>query len=460
MTTFLTSLRGRITLASTGILVVVLAVSAVLIVRLVDRQLRNDLAAQNDETLTDIANRINAGEDPARIRLPLATDGTEFIVIGPGGDSVNSTIVFGGAEAPLVRAGSEDGLLGGTILEETIFDIEFDEFSSESRTANTPDGAEFLVQALNPNSIVDRSVAQVTSVLWVVIPSLALVFSLLVWILTGRLLRPVDLLTSKAQHIGTGTLHERLEEPGTKDEIDRLAKTLNSMLDRLDRGAKAQQQFVSDASHELQSPLTVVLGEAQLAAADPTYERLVAANTIVIEHCERMTALIRDLLDLARADETEMRRSEIDVDDLVRTEARLHPAIVDTRLVKPARMIGHAGSISRLARNLIDNASRYGGSTIEVACTLDPEHGWIELIVDDDGPGIPPEHRNLVFERFGRVDAARHRNTGGTGLGLAMAKAIVEAHDGSITVADAPIGGARFIINLPARPFTGSRPAT
>ncbi len=449
------SLRGRITILSTLVLALVLALAAVLIVTLVDRSLRSDLAEQRDETMLEIAGRIEDGEEPSEILLPLGTDGTEYAIFEEG-EFINSSVVF--ADFGLI---DEDFLVDGEILVEDVqppttpFDSAFvDAFFADTEVweetstfAQGPNGQEYEVVAFSSIDIVERSVGQVRSVLLITIPVLALVFGGLVWLMAGRTLRPVDQITRRASEISTDTLHQRLEDPETNDEIGRLTRTLNTMLDRLDKGATQQRQFVSDASHELQSPLTVLIGEAELAAQSGDTEALAAANALVIEHGKRMSEMIHDLLELARAGENAIAKSDVDLDDVLHEQATMQPRDVTTSGISAVRIQGDERSLGRLFRNLIDNASRYAVERIEVSCLIDGNDAVVT--VDDDGPGIPLADREIVFERFGRVDESRNRSTGGTGLGLAIAKAIVDAHGGTISVQDSPLGGAQMHVRLP-----------
>ncbi|MEM8925688.1 MAG: HAMP domain-containing sensor histidine kinase [Actinomycetota bacterium] len=448
------SLRVRVVAVSTLVLVVVLAAAGWWIVELVDRQLRAELRQQSTATLDDLQRRIADGEDPATIVMPLATDGTEFVISDDNDEWVNSTVtvqVFDESSGPV---GPPEGPLGEGVpvafqQEDGSFVVIPDDIRYATTTveACAPDGGCYRLDALTPNVLVERAVGQVRAVLWVVIPALALVFAGLVWLLTTRLLRPVDVVRARAERITSRTLDERIPEPGTDDEIHRLVTTLNGMLDRLDRGAQAQRAFVSDASHELRSPLTVLLGEAELATASDDPERWRAANVRAVEHGRRMETLIDDLLDLARTDETTLRRTELDLDDVVQRAAADHRHRVSTTDVEPVRLWGDPGGLDRLFRNLIDNAVRHGNDRVVVTCRSDGDDAVVT--VDDDGPGIPPDGRRLVFERFARLDESRARATGGSGLGLAIVQAVAVAHQGSVTVDDAPLGGARFTVRLP-----------
>lgn len=452
------SLRARVTVLATLVLVVVLGLASLLIVSLVRQQVVSDLAEQNERTLSDIALRIEAGEDPRTINLPLGSDGTEYVIIDDNGEYVQATIFYAEAEFVDLNQLPEEFFLEselqGNFAEEVIIDeglvgadfVNLVEFEESIAYAAAPDGRRFQVIGYTPTQIIERSVSQVRSVLWLVIPLLAVLFAALTWLLTSRMLRPVAEMTVRANDIRTDTLHERLVEPGTGDEIDQLAVTLNSMLDRLDAGARQQKQFVSDASHELKSPLTVMIGEAELARGSKDPARLMEANERMVQHGHKMSALIDDLLALARTGEF-AHRHEVDLDDVIRSQAAVQDHTVDTTEVEPARLIGDGEALSRLVRNLVENAVRHARGTVKVSCRVAGDR--VEMNVDDDGPGIPTEHRERVLERFARLDESRTRTTGGSGLGLAISKAIVEAHDGKLVVGESPLGGARLCVTLP-----------
>ncbi len=446
------SLRVRITVLATLVLAVVLAVAAVVIVALVDRQLRNELADQNQQTLNELAEAIERGQDPSRLRLPLGADGTEFVISTSDGAYVQSTLTVVVTEGIDPTLGAGGGLIVGgfplpddEFFPDAILDIA--SWDETVQLATGPTGQGYEIVALSPTEVVARNVNQVRSVLWVVIPILAAVFATLIWFLAGRMLRPVGQMTELANTIRTETLHERLVEPGTNDEIDRLAVTLNSMLDRLDAGARQQRQFVSDASHELRGPLTVMIGEAELAGASKDPRRLAEANQRVVAQGQRLTRLVDDLLALARSGEAELRRTEVDLDDVIREQASIQQRPIDTSGVEPVRLIGDIEALSRLIRNLLDNAARYAETIVAVTTRRDGD--TVTVTVEDDGPGIPDDQRELVFERFARIDDSRTRATGGTGLGLAISRAITEAHGGRIDIDRSPLGGARLRATFP-----------
>jgi signal transduction histidine kinase len=274
-----------------------------------------------------------------------------------------------------------------------------------------------------------------------------------VWYLAGRALKPVEDIRSQAEAITGTTLDRRVPEPDTQDEVGRLARTMNAMLDRLEVSSRKQRQFVSDASHELRSPIASIRTNLEVALRNADRADWPAVATRALEDDERMEEMVTDLLDLARLDEYEETAPvsslpEVDLDELVLDETlRPHRSQIDTARVSAGRVHGRSEQLSRVVRNLLDNADRHARS--RVALSLQNGAGAVELTVDDDGPGIAPDDRERVFERFTRLDDGRARDAGGLGLGLSMVKAIVERHGGTVEVTEAPIGGARFAVRLP-----------
>ncbi|HYH49379.1 MAG TPA: ATP-binding protein, partial [Acidimicrobiia bacterium] len=308
----------------------------------------------------------------------------------------------------------------------------------------------YVATELHP---VRRTVADVRRAVMIGVPSLLALTGLLVWLFVGRVLRSVEAIRRHVASISQSDLDRRVPEPPVEDEIARLARTMNAMLARLQRSAERQQRFVADASHELRSPLTSTRSAVEVALADPQPAALLAAATDVLAETERMERLVNDLLFLAQDDEGRLHTDSglVDLDDVVRTEAarvrNRKRVIVDTTDVAPGRTWGVAAFLERAVRNLLENAERHARSRVVVSLSTGGTH--LLLAISDDGPGVAPEHRERIFERFSRVDDDRSRRGGGTGLGLAITREIVTAHGGEVTAADAPGGGARFVVVLP-----------
>jgi len=293
------------------------------------------------------------------------------------------------------------------------------------------------------------------------------------WWVVGRALRPVSQIRAEVEAITADRLDRRIVEPRSGDEIAELAATMNGMLGRLDDAAAAQRRFVSDASHELRSPLATIRQHAELARAHPGATSLGDLAEVVVDEGVRMQDLVDGLLLLARLDErAPQRRQSVDLDDLALAEAsRLRGrragrepdagvtgaggagaggVEVDASGIAAARVAGDPRMLARLVRNLADNAARHARSRVRISTALAPDGRHAVLEVDDDGAGIPAEERDRVFERFVRLDEARARDAGGSGLGLAIVRGIAEATGGSVAVTASPLGGARFTVTLPA----------
>ncbi|MFF0557637.1 sensor histidine kinase [Streptomyces sp. NPDC004266] len=355
------------------------------------------------------------------------------------------------------RQGSESTL--STPLDE-------DRFLVVAVTAGAP-GGDRTVLAGQTLIGVDESTRIVTRLLVTGLPLLMLVVAGATWMAVGRALAPVAAIRSEVEAISAAELHRRVPLPPGRDEIARLAATMNRMLDRLERAQSAQRRFISDASHELRSPVASIRQHAEVALAHPdrlTSERL--ARTVLSEDL-RIQRLVDDLLLLARADEEALRPRlrPVDLDDLVLDEVRR------LRRAAPGLRIGTAGvsavrrpadprGLARVVRNLGDNAAGHARSEVAFDLVEQPD-GRVVLGVEDDGPGVPPADRERVFERFVRLDEARSRrpgdgdgadDAGGSGLGLAIVAELVAAHGGTATVTDGRLGGARFEVTLPPDP--------
>jgi signal transduction histidine kinase len=316
------------------------------------------------------------------------------------------------------------------------------------RTVSTPDG-DRVVLAVSRLGSVTRGVQLVVTSLLVATPLLTLFVGLLTWFAVGRALRPVEAIRGRAEVISHANLDERLPPPRTGDEVARLTETLNEMLDRIAEGARRQREFVSDASHELRTPLAAIRADLEVSLARPGAWPGVG-HRLLADH-QRLERLTGDLLLLARLDDHAPGRTErLRLDAVVAGELPALRRTESTVDLDPVTVAGNEPELARLVRNLLENADQH--AIDRVAVRLHTEDGAAVLTVDDDGPGIPPDERDRVFDRFHRLDASRARTSGGAGLGLAMVRRIAHAHGGTVSVADAPLGGARFTVRLPSRP--------
>ena len=299
----------------------------------------------------------------------------------------------------------------------------------------------------------DDAVRFVAELLWIGLPVLLVIVGALTWTLVGRSLRPVEAIRKEVDEISSSALHRRVPEPPGDDEIARLSRTMNRMLDRLERAQQQQRRFASDASHELRSPVAAIRQYAEVALAHPDRSSVPQLARTVLDENLRVQQLVEDLLLLARADEHSLRLriEQLDLDDLVFAEGRrLREATglrIETTAVSGGRVNGDTNALGRVLRNLGDNAARYARTRTVFA--LAETDACVVLTVDDDGPGIPAAERGRVLERFVRLDDARHRDGGGSGLGLAIVAELVAAHGGSLRIEDSRYGGVRVVITLP-----------
>jgi heavy metal sensor kinase len=271
-------------------------------------------------------------------------------------------------------------------------------------------------------------------------------------------LRPVDEMTHAARRITAEELPQRIALRGTGDEMDRLAQTLNDMLERLGAAFAEMRRFAADAAHELRTPLTALKGGIEVAlraARSPDEYRRVLGSSI--EEVDRLIRLAEDLLLLSRSGAgPEVRREDVALEPLVLdvfdTAARLgHGRGVAARVgdMVPIAVRGDAAALRRALLNLVENAVKYTPPGGKIELSLTREDGTASICVQDTGIGIARRDAERIFEPFVRLDAARARETGGAGLGLAIAREIVRSHGGALTVDSEPGAGSRFTIRLP-----------
>ena len=316
---------------------------------------------------------------------------------------------------------------------------------------------DIVIHTGTPIDDVEESVRALRTGLLIAIPAVALLLGALIWWLVGRTLRPVETIRAEVADITGANLNRRVPEPAKNDEIARLARTMNAMLDRVEDASDRQHRFVADASHELRSPLTRIRTELEVDLDHPETADHVATHRSVLEEVGNLQRLVDDLLHLARADggaraASAQRYRPVDLDDLVLTEAqRLRDngrVRIDTSQVSAAQVLGEAEQLARAIHNLSDNALRHAATTVAFATHED--NGVARLSVTDDGPGIPEPERSRVFERFARLDESRRAASGGTGLGLAIALDIVQRHGGTITIETPGAGGTTCVVSLPS----------
>ena len=323
-------------------------------------------------------------------------------------------------------------------------------------------GSPTLIIGVSTEGVTDTT-ATIIGLVGVGLPIMLLVVAATTWAVVGRALTPVEQIRREVASITAAQLHRRVPDPPGDDEIGRLARTMNEMLNRLEHAQDRQRRFVSDASHELRTPIASIRQHAEVALAHPDRSSLRSLAETVLAEGLRMQRLVSDLLVLAASDErsAQLRKRPVDLDDLVfavASDLRASSTLrVDTTAVSAARVTGDGPALRRVLTNLVENATRHARSNVGFALTT--VHDTVILIVDDDGPGIPESDRHRVLERFVRMDTARARDAGGSGLGLAIVAEIVHAHHGDIHIGESPLGGTRITAGCRLTPTPPSKPA-
>jgi two-component system, OmpR family, sensor kinase len=276
------------------------------------------------------------------------------------------------------------------------------------------------------------------------------------YVLASRVSSPLRRMARTAAEVDAGDISHRMGETSTSEEIELLAESFDRMLDRLDDAFARQRTFVSDASHELRTPLTVVRGQLEVLARQPDVSRedVQRVTRLVSAEIERMERLVDDLLLLAKTEEgspiqrrpIELRDYVNDVFDALSLTADRHFELGD---VSDTTIEADPDRLAQVIHNLGQNAVVHTGPGGLVRLSAAANGRYVRFAVEDDGPGIPADERDRIFDRFHRTDYSRARSNGGSGLGLAIARALVEAHGGKIRACESPEGGARVEFDIP-----------
>lgn len=446
------SVRARITLIATAVVALAVGLGGVAFVLILSSTLRDSAeSAANSEMSRFEAVVEQAGSTDRASRALADLDGYAQLI--SSGRVVGATDDLDDAQ-PLATDERDDP--GSVTVRETDGD---DGDSLVIVTKELDDGL-LLVAGVDDDAR-SEAISTTTTLLLIAVPVVVVLVGLTCWIVVGRALRPVEELRREAEQVSAADLSRRVDAPGSGDEIDLLATTLNSMLARLEAAQLRQRRFVSDASHELRSPVSSLRQNAEVALSYPGQVSPAEFAETVAAESERMAGLIDGLLLLARADEAtlQLREQETDLDDVaLREVSRIRTTAagltVDGSGITAARVNGDEGMLTRALRNLVDNAVRHAADRVAVSTQVMGEGTNAPvaiLAVDDDGAGVPEAERSRVFERFVRLDESRARDSGGSGLGLAIVAEVAAAHGGSAEVRTSTLGGARFEIRLPAQ---------
>ena len=458
------SIRFRITAMATLVVAIVLGAAALALIALQ----RQQLFANLDASLAQRADNYEESflEDPEEqlsVFLNTSDEDRAVQLVDSDGRVLASTPNLSGV-ASLDNPVSVDRRQ--RIRSTNIPEIEDDSYRILTRMVETESGPAVFHIAQNIDDLNDVMRA-LTFSLGLAVPIVVGILAVLVWWLIGRTLRPVELIRAEVADISGTDLHRRVPVPEQEDEIERLATTMNEMLDRIDSAGRRQRQFVADASHELRSPLTRIRTEIEVDINQPDRADRFVTHKAVLDETVGLQKLLEDLLFLARSDEDQSHRPSqpTDLDDIVLEEVQTirsdasrpdanggddgdsQPAVIDISNVSAAHLDGDPNQLRRLVKNLVSNALRHAETTVFI--TLGERGDMVRLTVADDGPGVPTQARDRIFERFGRADGARAGSDRGVGLGLAIVSDIVERHGGTINYDDSQSKGACFVVDLP-----------
>jgi signal transduction histidine kinase len=467
------SVRLRVTLLAAGLFAVTLFVASAVLLQALERSLIDDLDASARTAMVRRFEELRAtGLPPDAAMIPMVQGSTvartttidsgvgrSMVIVGDPSlfDQTFRTGSDAGGSPPTATytpadAGSNPSAAGIETIEDqapTLLGI--DERRNDFMVSQVAQGG-LVLAAASPLDQVRDSIAATRGLLWLIGPALVGLVVLLSWLLVGRALRPVHAVTSRVAAIGSHSLHERVPVPRSHDEIAELARTMNSMLGRLETSTSASRRLVSDASHELRTPVTVMRTELEVARTDtePDWD---ASSGVLLLELDRLQEMIDDLLLLARGDEQALATSHVTLDDVVRdAAARRRRVAVEVALDGgPHVTVGDDAAIKRALDHVVANAARHADEA--VAITVTAANGDVVVHVDDDGPGIPEADRGTVVQRFVRLDEGRDRDHGGAGLGLAVTFDVVTAHGGRLAIDDSPLGGARVTLTFPALSF-------
>jgi len=439
----LATIRAITTIVATIVVAIALTVGAIALVAAAQRTMVDEVTEAAGKQAAEVVGQLESGRPPV---LEVAGSDEQMVqVMTPAGAVVASSSNVAGEPAVARLAPGQSA--------QVITPLDNDAFIAVAQSAQTANGQRIVLVARALVDVLDTTKA-LTRLLIIGLPVMLAVVALATWFAVGRALAPVEAIRREVDEVSAAQLHRRVPQPKADDEIGRLAATMNRMLERLENARNSQRRFVSDASHELRSPITTIRQHAEVALAHP--DRVTAAELaeVVLAEQQRMHRLVEDLLLLARVDEhVPLTRAAVDLDDLAFEEGhRLRSTTskrVDTSGVKAVRVQGDADALRRMVRNVGENAVRHASSRVDV--TLVERGEEVVLTIDDDGPGIPATERARVLQRFVRLDEARSRDEGGSGLGLSIVDEVVRAHGGSMSIEQSPLGGARIVITLPVQ---------
>ncbi|MFG3440998.1 sensor histidine kinase [Nonomuraea sp. NPDC047897] len=442
------SIRARLTTVATLVAAVAFTTTSSVALATVPGSLRDVVRTGLEVAVGQVAEQARAGQLPAHLQTPSSLQLLQ--VVSPGGDVIAATPGRPGEPHLAAIRPARPGV--AHVTEHVLHragDREHHHCMVVAMRVRTPDGPVTVYGAASLNRV-NASLAALYALVFLGTPLMLAGVAGITWLIVGSALRPVERIRSELTEITGKDLSRRVPVPDTGDEITRLARTTNATLDRLERSAETQRRFVADASHELRSPITGLRTRLEFATTYPDETDWTVTGAGALESAERLTGIIDELLMLARLDAgVTPERVVVDVCRLVGEQVRRRAGgrvAVVAAPCRPAPVLGSAVQLDRLLTNLLDNATRHAAGRVEVV--VGEDGGEVVVTVTDDGPGIAPEDRERIFERFTRLAAARALDRGGTGLGLPLSREIAVAHGGGLVLTDRRPGSC-FAVRLP-----------
>jgi signal transduction histidine kinase len=439
------TVRARATVLALLVCAVLLAAAGALVVRTVDRNLTSSSDDLSRSRARDLLDQAAAGDLPAVLRN-VNDDGVAQVVAADGTVLAASPNIQG--RAAIVEPGSTAEGEQRTIRAPD--DSETETYRVWVQAGESPDGRVTVVVGSSLESVQEATSA-LRRALEIGGPLLLVALGIVVWLVLGGVLARLDRIRAEVDAISHDQLDRRVAEDGRRDEVGRLAATMNRMLARVDHSVQRQRRLVADVSHDLQGPLATQRVSVELALSTPGTVDTEVLRDEVLGATGQMERLVDDLLVLASADEgPPVRAVALDLDAVVLEEAaRARNAtdrVVDTTGVSAGPVRANPDELRRIVRNLLDNACTHARTRVELRVAVTGDEVVLDVL--DDGPGVPEDERELVFERFQRGDPARTRGAPGTGLGLPIARSLAERAGGGLELGDEG-PGAHLRLTLP-----------
>lgn len=465
------SVRVRTTIGAVAALSTLVAISALALQAFVASEIRSGLDATLEAQASDRVALLETGADPQGLTTALGHEAI-VIILGSDGTVLGSSGTPTPAEGLSLPLGFSTASLNAfeSNARSESAEISVDDVSVDDVAVGHPEQLRVVVlESQSGQRVVvgeegetqSATIARVRLVLGIGSLGVAIAAGMIAWLVTGRALRPVQQIRRDLAAIISSEPGQRIGLPGTHDEIEGLAQSMNEVLHRLQYQTVLRKRFVSDASHELKSPIANAKILIETTPVDATTVELQQVHQTLQRELDRLASLVDDLLFLAKGDEGALRTDALPVnlDDVIFDEAeRLgirSNVLIHAGLVEPLQVCGDVAQLTRAIRNLLENAERHATSMVKVS--IEHGGGTARVVVEDDGHGVAVADRDTIFERFTRSSADRarvepsvHAGPEGTGLGLSIVADIAVGHDGNVWVEDRGTEpGARFVLELP-----------